>query len=282
MAQSAQSRRALVVTSGIVLPGELLSAFFQRAGLDLAQVAAVTNSTALDKDSLPKAAYDIVLSLGDARHLHSPALIAVLAGALRAGGSLIAQQALPAEGDAGLQKQLLLGGLVDFASAEPFAASGPVVAVTAKKPQWETGAKAAITLKSRIKPQVVGVQPPAGNVWKMALEDDNDELLDDEELLTEEDKQRPAVPAADDCEVGATGRKACKNCSCGRADMEAVVEAKVKPVMTTDMLDNPTSSCGSCALGDAFRCASCPYRGLPAFEMGKKIELPSDFLTADA
>ena len=37
-----------------------------------------------------------------------------------------------------------------------------------------------------------------------------------------------------------------------------------------------------CSLGDAFRCAGCPYRGLPAFELGKKIELGSDFLVADA
>lgn len=36
-----------------------------------------------------------------------------------------------------------------------------------------------------------------------------------------------------------------------------------------------------CGLGDAFRCAGCPYRGLPAFEMGKPIQLPSDFLAAD-
>ena len=40
-------------------------------------------------------------------------------------------------------------------------------------------------------------------------------------------------------------------------------------------------ACLQCGLGDAFRCGGCPYRGLPSFEMGKKIELPSDFLAVD-
>ncbi len=48
-----------------------------------------------------------------------------------------------------------------------------------------------------------------------------------------------------DCDVGA-GKKACKNCSCGRAEQEAAQEAGGKAVtLTTEMLENPQSACGS-------------------------------------
>ena len=36
---------------------------------------------------------------------------------------------------------------------------------------------------------------------------------------------------------------------------------------------NQESACGKCYLGDAFRCASCPYKGLAAFEKGDKVKL---------
>ena len=107
--------------------------------------------------------------------------------------------------------------------------------------------------------------------------DDDDDLIDEDALLTEEDLKKPQLPSVGDCEVGST-RKACKNCTCGRAEAEEKVE---KLGLSMDQLDNPQSACGSCGLGDAFRCATCPYKGLPPFKLGEKVSLSSNFLAAD-
>jgi hypothetical protein len=70
------------------------------------------------------------------------------------------------------------------------------------------------------------------------------------------------------------GAKPCANCSCGlREKLEGdtiVLEAPDKKDLENGNIE---SSCGSCYLGDAFRCASCPYRGLPAYEKGDKVKL---------
>ncbi|KAJ0111871.1 hypothetical protein Patl1_03562 [Pistacia atlantica] len=96
--------------------------------------------------------------------------------------------------------------------------------------------------------------------------DDDYDLIDEEALLTEEDLKKPQLPSISDCEVGST-RKACKNCTCGRAEAEEIVQ---KLGLSMDQLNNPQSACGNCGLGDAFRRGTCPYKVLPPVILGEK------------
>lgn len=54
--------------------------------------------------------------------------------------------------------------------------------------------------------------------------------------------------AVGDCEVGTT-RKACKNCTCGRAEAEEKVQ---KLGLTAEQLNNPQSACGNVIDVDLF------------------------------
>ncbi|KAI3903963.1 hypothetical protein MKX01_004031, partial [Papaver californicum] len=135
--------------------------------------------------------------------------------------------------------------------------------VKASKPSWKIGSSFSIKKATPIFPKV--------------QQDDDLDLIDEDSLLTEEDLKKPELPVVDDCEVGSS-KKACKNCTCGRAEAE---EKVVELGLTEEQIENPQSVCGSCGLGDAFRCASCPYKGLLAFKLGEKVSLSSNFLVSD-
>lgn len=98
----------------------------------------------------------------------------------------------------------------------------------------------------------------------------SDKLLNEDEILTEEDKKKPET---DECSINNAEKKPkkpCANCTCGLAD-EIEKEAKNKSSEQKEAVGK--SSCGSCYLGDAFRCASCPYKGMPAFKPGEKVTI---------
>lgn len=82
-------------------------------------------------------------------------------------------------------------------------------------------------------------------------------------------RYEPLGQGKDSC---ADKARACPNCTCGRAEMEAVYGAS-EAKKRSENSKNMTSSCGNCYLGDAYRCAGCPHRGQPAFEPGDKVRL---------
>ena len=118
---------------------------------------------------------------------------------------------------------------------------------------------------------------------------DDSDLIDENDLLTEEDFVRPNpndLQQPKDCKKR---RRACKDCTCGLAERLAAEDSEQLAkadeslnVVRLEMGDlneldfttiGKTGSCGNCALGDAFRCAGCPFLGFPVFKPGQGVKL---------
>jgi hypothetical protein len=108
-------------------------------------------------------------------------------------------------------------------------------------------------------------------VWKVDSADSGEEDLVDEDALLNETTE--TLVAKSECGPDSSGKKrACKNCTCGLAEQENNAEGRERALkaMTTDDKIKKASGCGGCAKGDAFRCAGCPFLGMPAFEPGNE------------
>ena len=151
---------------------------------------------------------------------------------------------------------------------------------SAEKPNFEVGSVIKLKFTNKNKDQN-SIAPSTKKVWQ--LDDDETgeaDLINTDELLDESDLKKPDLSKYDcgtsDAKTGK--RKACKNCSCGLAqELESETANEIKEKQKT----SAASACGSCYLGDAFRCASCPYLGMPAFKPGEKVQLTEKLLKAD-
>ncbi|KAK1272698.1 hypothetical protein QJS04_geneDACA019158 [Acorus gramineus] len=230
----------------------------------------ITRASSLDKLPIESASLDTVVSVSKTQEVGETWLEEIVR-VLKPGGTVLFQTYLPLseftdKPSTTLERKFLLMGFLEpvVYDLKPLLLQEGVQSFTvkAKKTAWKVGSSFSIRKPSSLLP-------------KVQIDDDMD-LIDEDSLLTEEDLKKPQLPTVGDCEVGTT-RKACKNCTCGRAEEEE----KVKLGLTDEFLNNPQSACGNCGLGDAFRCGGCPYRGLPPFKLGEKVVLPGDFLADD-
>lgn len=127
---------------------------------------------------------------------------------------------------------------------------------------------------------------------ELAMQQDNVTLIDERTLLSEQDFLQ-----AETCDIPKTSekivkKKACKNCSCGLKELQDTLSLEASSTsqplaepLSGDVIGTASrsidssaakSSCGSCYLGDAFRCSTCPYAGLHPFKPGEKIILAND------
>ncbi|CAH2266375.1 jg9139 [Pararge aegeria aegeria] len=203
------------------------------------------NSSMIAEDSRPLSSFDVILSNWLPPHSmqHSDSLLALLIKLLKPSGKIILKDKID------ISSALKLNGFLNVTKIEENVFS-------AEKPKFEVGAK--VFLKLNNKPAVWKLDDTVEEAWAGS---NDDEIIDSDVLLDEDDLIKPDQQSLRVCAT--TGkRKACADCSCGLAE-ELKGETK----------DTPKSSCGSCYLGDAFRCATCPYLGMPAFKPGEKVML---------
>ncbi|KAL3497987.1 hypothetical protein ACH5RR_040719 [Cinchona calisaya] len=265
MEQSGVQENVLALTDQVVLRfGDVLNALrtVNKEGISQIDPLIITQASSQSAVPVESSSTDIVVVICNSSEFTNDQLFVDISRILKPGGTVLVHltsQSTPVQvTKSSVERKLLLAGFLDVQSSE----AGRSVGITGRKSSWKIGSSFSIKKQPKSLPTV-------------QIDDDTD-LIDEDSLLSEEDLKKPQLPVGD-CEVGKT-KKACKNCTCGRAEAEEKVE---KLGLTMDQLNNPQSACGSCGLGDAFRCSTCPYKGLPPFKLGEKVTLSGNFLAAD-
>lgn len=266
--------------------------------------------------NLPDSTYDLILVLTDADGTRTESsqlldrdVFGKIVQALKAGGRLQAQDGIFGHDEAGLElREGILAGLVaeGHGMTKPDYSAGEAVPLRLRRKEKNaavsnTGppvATAEVQLNGKRKSINMTSRKPAGVGFvdfgddfddTVITGEDDDELIDEDTLLTEADLRRPVnIPPECAPRVGKR-RRACKDCTCGLAERIAAEDAakrssadaqlKTLKLGVDDLAEvdftvqGKVGSCGNCSLGDAFRCDGCPYIGMPAFKPGEEVRL---------
>lgn len=297
-------RAVLVVWHGVSTPEVMQSLVEElRARVGVNGTVSLENADRLEAFPHEESSVDVILSgyIPPPSFSHTSSVLAELARLLKPSGTLFLREPVATTGTINglrpvnkLTSALKLSGFVDVSEVkvtnelnsdlktglkacgvnirDDEMAALSLAHVQAKKPSYEVGAISSLSFASKPSNKV---NSEAAKVWSLDITDDDDlELIDSDTLLEEEDLLKPSPESLQSkCGPNSGRKKACKDCTCGLSEqLEKGDKIETRPV---------NSSCGSCYLGDAFRCASCPYLGMPAFKPGEQIRLSNRQLKAD-
>jgi len=229
----------------------------------------VENAEMLLQSQHEKSKFDVVLSgtiSPDSGFDHSDDILAEILKTMKPNGSIF----LNDKTDRAIEKLKSALTLTGFTSIEINSESTNNYQIHGRKPNFEVGKsnKLSFAKKNTNKSEV-------SSIWTLSATDTNDDnidIIDSDALLDENDLKKPDFSGIiTDCGTSKSGkRKACKGCTCG---LKEEISGEPAPAVK--------SACGSCYLGDAFRCASCPYLGMPPFKSGEQITLSDRQLQPD-
>ena len=275
---------------------------------------------------LPGSAYDLILILTDADGTRSESgqllgreVFTRIVAALKTGGKLQSQDGtfgLGQDASEGILAGLVLDGK---GMSKPDYSADSVPLRLRRKDRNMAATQAGTSVRpvngKRKSVDMTGSKPTGvdfvdfsddfGEPLIMGKDDDDDELIDEDTLLTEEDLRRPVairrffsfpsdkiplINTAPECAPkGGKRRRACADCTCGLAEKLAAEDAAKRSTADAELktlkfgaddlaevdftVQGKVGSCGNCSLGDAFRCDGCPYIGMPAFKPGEEVRL---------
>lgn len=251
----------------------------------------------LKLSSHPESSFDIVYSgvTFPSAFIHDLETLAEIASILKPSGSLVLRQPTGNANNLLSQEKLVstlkLSGFINISQGNLVAITEEqlktlqiilnyenkidLTEITCEKPSFNVGTSTQLKLSFTKKKETSTPTDNAAKVWTLSAQDMNDDdidIIDSDDLLDENDRKKPdPLTLKSVCGPKSGKKKACKNCTCGLAEDLANGVEKAQP----------KSACGSCYLGDAFRCASCPYLGMPAFKPGDKISLSDRQLKPD-